>query len=90
MPADVQLSKDELEQRGLRMRLLMQDPLMQEAIEAVRGDTFRKWLSTTDQQSGEREDLYWLMKAVDRLQAEMQRVIAQGVVASLPKQPDVV
>lgn len=90
MPAAVQLTKEEIEQRGMRMWALLNDPLMQEAFEAIRADTFEKWLKTTDKQSGEREDLYWLLKSVDKLQDEMHRVIARGTASSLPKPADVV
>lgn len=90
MPADVPLTKDEIEQRGMRMWALLNDPLMQEAFAAIRADVFTKWLCTTDKQSGEREDLYWLLKAIETLQAEMRRVIAQGTAASLPKPPEVI
>lgn len=90
MPADVQLTKDELEQRGLRMQALLNDPLMQEAFAAIEGDVFAQWRKTLDAQSGEREDLFWLLKAVEKLKAEMGRVIAQGTAATLPKPADVI
>lgn len=90
MPAAVRLSKDEIEQRGLRMRDLLNDPLMQEAFQAIHDDTFAKWLKTSERESGEREDLYWLMRSVEMLKAEMQRVIVRGVASRLPKPADVV
>lgn len=90
MPADVPLTKDEIEQRALRAQALLNDPLMQEAFAAIEADVFRRWVQTRDKEAGEREDLYWLLRAVESLQGEMRRVIERGTAARLPKPADVV
>lgn len=67
--------------RGEQARLLLEDPLLQEAFATVDSALREAWAATANDATVERER-YWLMlKLLDRLRAHMADVMQTGKLA---------
>jgi hypothetical protein len=75
MTPDIQLTKEELNQRADNAERLMQDPLMQEAFANLRIQYFEEWMDTQPDDARGREALYMAARAVSHVENHL-RVVA--------------
>lgn len=67
--------------RGEQARLLLEDPLLQEAFDSVDGALRDAWVATTDEATAERERLWLMLKLLGRVRAHVSDVVQTGRLA---------
>jgi hypothetical protein len=76
-------------QRGIRAKQLLDDELIRAAFNDIRGNIYQKIGSSSCDQSKEREDCYYMLRAVETFEGMFKRHINVGRAAedklSLPK-----
>jgi hypothetical protein len=77
MTPDIQLTKEELNQRADNAERLMQDPLLQEAFANIRVQYFEEWLDTQPDDTRARESLYMAARAVSHVESHFRLVASR-------------
>ena len=72
----------DVEARAAHAKRLMEDPLLVEALAKIRSAAIKAWESTssTDQQA--REVAWLTVKVVSRIEAELQSMVDDGLIAA--------
>lgn len=77
---------DDPRARGQRARALLEDPLLAEALARILADCRAAWAATRPDEVAERERLYHLSCATERLQGELRAIMADGAFAEAADQ----
>jgi len=67
--------------RGERAEALLQDELLNDALETIKQGYMEKWLDSPERDVEGRERLRLMVKTVDRLKSELQTVLDTGKIA---------
>lgn len=73
---------DDTAARATHARQLLDDPLLMEALANIRMAAVKAWTSTGTAQNAEREFAWLTVKVVDRIEAELQSVVDNGLIAA--------
>jgi hypothetical protein len=68
-------------QRGQKAAQILAEPLLIEALSALRKECFDKWQSSPARDAEGREKLFLMLKAADRVQAHLVSIIENGQMA---------
>jgi len=64
--------------RADRARQIMQDPLLNEALIAIKGDLFNKFCKSKVKEIEEREEIHREMKNIHKIESYLERVMKDG------------
>ena len=67
--------------RAERARSLMQDQMLQEALTAIKGEIYNKFLATSFNQSGERDELWRKSQTISAFENYLHNVMLTGQLA---------
>jgi hypothetical protein len=67
--------------RGEQARRLLEDPLLQEAFDAVDRALRGAWVATADEAADDRERLWLMLKLLERVRAHIIEVLQTGKLA---------
>lgn len=70
------------EARAAAAARLVEDPIFKEAMANIRQAAIQSWTSTSTAQQDQREFAWLTVKVVDRIEAELQSVIDNGLIAA--------
>lgn len=73
---------DEERQRGQLAESLRNNPLLQEIFQALRDSYITDWSQTERSDVDKREQQYYLLKALDDIELELQSIISTGRLAT--------
>jgi hypothetical protein len=71
-----------IEARAANAKRLLDDPLLTEALANIRHAAIKAWESTATDQEKQREFAWLTVKVVNRIEAELQSVIDNGLIAA--------
>ena len=71
-----------VEARAAAAKRLLEDPLLVEALGNIRGAAIKAWESTSIDKQQEREVAWLTVKVVNRIEAELENIIADGMIAA--------
>ena len=72
----------DVEARAAAARRLLEDPLLTEALGNIRGAAIKAWESTSIGSQQEREVAWLTVKVVNRIEAELENIITDGMIAA--------
>lgn len=75
------MNKTEEMSRAERARQVLNDEMFKEAITAIKGEIYNKFLRTSYDQAVEREELWRKSQAVEALEGYLERVMISGKLA---------
>ena len=67
--------------RGEHAKRLLEDELLNEALEEVERDIFDEWRKTNSTQHSERAELFHTLKGLERLKGRIQAILDDALVA---------
>jgi hypothetical protein len=73
---EIELQKKK--QRGIRAKQLLDDELIREAFSDIRENIYRKISSSRFDQSKEREDCYYMLRAAEAFEGRFKHLINEG------------
>lgn len=72
----------DVEARAAAARRLLEDPLLTEALGNIRGAAIKAWESTGIDKQQDREVAWLTVKVVNRIEAELENIITDGMIAA--------
>lgn len=76
-----EVEEERKRQRGIRAKQLLDDELIKNAFNDIRDNIFKKIGSSSFDQSKEREDCYYMLRAVESLEGLFKKHINEGRLA---------
>jgi len=70
------------EARAAHAKRLSEDPMLIEALANIRHAAIKTWEATNTQQASDREFAWLTVKVVNRIEAELQSIIDNGLIAA--------
>lgn len=70
--------KEMLIRKGKQAALLQSDPLLVECLEKIKAKQVQNIVGSSPEKSDQRERAYYLLKAVEELQIELNAVVSNG------------
>lgn len=71
-----------VEARAAAAKRLLEDPLLTEALGNIRGAAIKAWESTGIDKQQDREVAWLTVKVVNRIEAELENIITDGMIAA--------
>ena len=68
--------------RAAAAKRLLEDPLLTEALANIRGAAIKAWESTGIDKQQDREVAWLTVKVVNRIEAELESIIVDGMIAA--------
>jgi hypothetical protein len=75
------MTRDEEMGRARRAEVLLSDPLIVEAFQAVEDEAMRQWRASVAKDNGDRERIWLIVKLLDRVKGHLRAVIETGKLA---------
>lgn len=72
----------DVQARAGHARQLLDDPLLVEALANIRHAAIKAWESTATDQEKQREFAWLTVKVVNRIEAELQSIVDNGLIAA--------
>ena len=69
--------------RAAAAKRLLDDEVLAEALEDIRAEFMQSWRNTADENTDARENVWRMMKALDRITAKLESYVADGRFAEL-------
>lgn len=66
--------------RGRKASMLIADPVLQEALEDIKRDVLDNFQATSEADAAKRENLYFMLKAVEKLQIKLESYRSNGII----------
>lgn len=64
--------------RGTQAKHLLANPLLQEAFEAIESEVIQSWKTSVGNEKEQRENAYFLFRALEDLKAKINRIVREG------------
>ena len=71
-----------VEARAAAAKRLLEDPILVEALGNIRGAAIKAWESTGIDKQQDREVAWLTVKVVNRIEAELENIITDGMIAA--------
>lgn len=69
--------------RAERARQVMQDPMLKEALTAMKADNYNKFMNTTFDQREERDELWRKAQTMQKFEVYLESVMTDGKISQL-------
>ena len=76
------MTDEQLRERGLKAKALLEDELLLEAMEAIKAEAIRQWCEAPARDVEGRERLWLMVKITEKFEANLHTHIAKGEFAS--------
>lgn len=75
------MNDQEKARKGERARQLLKDPLIKDALDGLRGIVFKNIETSHYSKTGEREDLYKMLQAINGFESQFKKMMRDGELA---------